>query len=170
MPQPRWFKIQQSNNSLIYFHNFHNSHMHVMSPVQHASLGYGKAYILQIEILHYIEFFKKNDYLNTVVYYFTLALHPSDQHVLHYITIIKNLQFLTNLCDFIKYIMKYNRLWVTEKLQLALSYTWQLMRLIQHFCLNVTINHYWVFVITSDCDPMWILVKWWGRNMLLVTF
>ncbi len=39
------------------------------------------------------------------------------------------------------------------------------MRLVQHFYLNVTINHYWVFVITSDCDPMWILVKWWGRNI-----
>ncbi len=24
-------------------------------------------------------------------------------------------------------------------------------------------NNFW-------CDPMWILVKWWGRNMLLVTF
>ncbi len=43
-----------------------------------------------------------------IVYYFTLALHPSDQHVLHYITIIKHLfgklnSFLTNLCDLIKY-------------------------------------------------------------------
>ncbi len=37
-----------------------------------------------------------------------------------------------------------------EKLQLASSYTWQLMRLTQNFYLNVTINHYWVFVITSD--------------------
>ncbi len=101
--------------------------------------------------------------------------HPSDQHVVHYITIITNIfgeipQFLTNLYDFIKYIMQYNRIWVMKKIQLASSYTWQLMRLIQHFYLNVTINHYWVFVITSDCDPMWILVKWWGRNMLLVTF
>ncbi len=40
--------------------------------------------------------------------------------------------------------MKYNHIWETEKLQLASSYTWQLMRLI-HFFLNVTINHYWVF-------------------------
>ncbi len=81
------------------------------------------------------------------------ALHPSDQH---YITIIKKYfwkikQFLTNLCDLIKYIIKYNRIWETEKLQLASSYTWQLMRLIQHFCLNVTIN-YWVFVITNNVD------------------
>ncbi len=67
MPQPRWFKIQQSNNSLTYFHNFHDSHMHVMSPVQQASLEYGKAYILQIEILHYIDFVKKKYDLNTVV-------------------------------------------------------------------------------------------------------
>ncbi len=74
-------------------------------------------------------------------------------------------QFLTNLCDFIKCIMKYNCIWETEKLQLASSYTWQLMRLIQHL-----FNHYWVFVITSDCDPVWILVKWWGRNMLLEEF
>ncbi len=35
-----------------------------------------------------------------------------------------------------------------EKLQLASS--WQLMRLIQHFYLNVTIN--WVFVITNNVD------------------
>ncbi len=56
--------------------------MHLMSPVQQASLEYGKAYIQQIEILHYIDFVRKKDDLNTVVYYFTLALHPSDQHVL----------------------------------------------------------------------------------------
>ncbi len=61
--------------------------MHVMSPVQQASLEYGKAYIQQIEILHYIDFVKKKDDLNTVVCYFTLTLHPSD----HYITIIKHL-------------------------------------------------------------------------------
>ncbi len=35
--------------------------MHVMS------LEYGKAYIQQIEILHYIDFVKKNDDLSTVV-------------------------------------------------------------------------------------------------------
>ncbi len=102
--------------------------MYVMSPVQQANLEYGQAYIQQIEILHYIVFVRKKDDLNTVVYYFTLALHPSDQHVLHYITIIKHLfwkikQFLTNLCDFIKYKMKYNRIWEMEKLQLASSYT-----------------------------------------------
>ncbi len=51
--------------------------MHVMSPVQQANLEYGRAYILQIEILHYIDFVKKKDDLNTVVYYFTLALHPT---------------------------------------------------------------------------------------------
>ncbi len=38
-----------------------------------------------------------------------------------------------------------------DKLQLALSDTWQLMRWIQHFYLNVTIN-YWVFVITNNVD------------------
>ncbi len=62
-----------------------------MSPVLQASLEYGKAYIQRIEILHYIDFVKKKDDLNTVVYYFTLVLHPSDQHVLHYIAIIKNI-------------------------------------------------------------------------------
>ncbi len=40
--------------------------MHVMSPVQQASLEYGKAYI-QIEILHYIDFVRKKYDLNTVV-------------------------------------------------------------------------------------------------------
>ncbi len=40
--------------------------MHVMSPVQQASLEYGKAYIQQIEILHYIDFVRKKDDLNTV--------------------------------------------------------------------------------------------------------
>ncbi len=44
--------------------------------------------------------------------------------------------------------MQYNCICVTVKLQLASSYTWQLMRLKQHFYLNV-INHYWVSVITS---------------------
>ncbi len=43
--------------------------MHVMSPVQQARLEYGKAYIQQIEILHwyYIDFVRKKDYLNTIV-------------------------------------------------------------------------------------------------------
>ncbi len=41
--------------------------MHVMSPVQQASLEYGKAYIMQIEILYYIDFDRKKDDLNTVV-------------------------------------------------------------------------------------------------------
>ncbi len=59
--------------------------------MQQVSLKYGKAYIQQIEILHYIDFVKKKDDMNTVVCYFTLALHPSDQHVVHYITIIKNI-------------------------------------------------------------------------------
>ncbi len=54
--------------------------------VQQASLEYGKDYIQQIEILHYIDFVKKKDDLNTVVCYCTLILHPCDQH---YITIIK---------------------------------------------------------------------------------
>ncbi len=51
--------------------------MHVMSPVQQASLEYRKAYFQQIEILHYIDFVRKKYDLNTVVYYFTLALHPT---------------------------------------------------------------------------------------------
>ncbi len=41
--------------------------MPVMSPVQQASLEYGKAYIQQIETLHYIDFVRKKDDLNTVV-------------------------------------------------------------------------------------------------------
>ncbi len=41
--------------------------MHVMSPVLQASLEYGKAYILHIDILHYIDLVKKKDDLNTVV-------------------------------------------------------------------------------------------------------
>ncbi len=92
---------------------------------------------------------------------FTLALnpvHPSDQHVVHnYKSFLKIKRFLTDLCDLIKYIIQYNCIWVTEKLQLASSYTWLLMRLIQHFYFNVTINHYCVFVITAihDWDPMW---------------
>ncbi len=107
---------------------------------------------------------------------FTLALnpvHPSDQHVVHnYKSFWKIKRFLTDLCDLIKYIIQYNCIWVTEKLQLASIYPWLLMRLIQHFYFNVTINHYCVFVITAihDWDPMWILVKRWGRNMLLVIF
>ncbi len=68
--------------------------MHVMSPVQQASLEYGKAYIQQIEIFHYIDFVKKKmiwTLLCKLWLYFTLALHPSDQHVVHYITIIQNI-------------------------------------------------------------------------------
>ncbi len=156
--------------------------MHVMSSVQQASLQYGKAYIQQIEILHCIDFVRKKRWSEhcCVSCGFTLLWHyisPTSLWsvcgTLYYYNqkyFWKIKQFLTNLCDLIKYIMKYNCIWVMEKLQLASRYTWQLMRLIQHFYLNVTINHYWVFVITSDCDPMWILVKWWGRNMLLVTF
>ncbi len=60
---------------------------HACDEVQQVSSEYGKAYIHQTEILHYIDFVKKKYDLNTVVYYFTLALQPSD----HYITIIKNL-------------------------------------------------------------------------------
>ncbi len=45
-------------------------------PVQQASLEYGKAYIQQIEILHYIDFVRKKDDLNTVVY--VVALLYSD--------------------------------------------------------------------------------------------
>ncbi len=39
-----------------------------MFPVQQASLEYVKAYIQQIEILHYIEFVRIKDALNIVVY------------------------------------------------------------------------------------------------------
>ncbi len=38
-----------------------------MSPVQQASLNIEKAYIQQIEILHYIDFVRKKYDLNTVV-------------------------------------------------------------------------------------------------------
>ncbi len=38
-----------------------------MSPVQQASMQYGKAYIQQIEIFKYIDFVRKKDDLNTVV-------------------------------------------------------------------------------------------------------
>ncbi len=38
-----------------------------MSPVQQASLEYGKAYIQQREIFNYIDFVRKKDDLNTVV-------------------------------------------------------------------------------------------------------
>ncbi len=41
--------------------------MHMMSPVQQASLEYGRAYIQQIEILHYIDFVRNKYVLNTVV-------------------------------------------------------------------------------------------------------
>ncbi len=41
--------------------------MHVMSPVQQASLEYGKAYIQQIEILHYIDFVKKKKMIWTLL-------------------------------------------------------------------------------------------------------
>ncbi len=64
---------------------------------QQASLEYRKAYIQQIEILHYIDFVKKKYDLNTMnivaLLYsgFTSHPHPSDQHVVHYITIIKNI-------------------------------------------------------------------------------
>ncbi len=66
MPQPADLK---SNNQIIPWFIFINftTRTHVMSPVLQASLEYGKAYILQIEILHYIDFVKKKDDLNTVV-------------------------------------------------------------------------------------------------------
>ncbi len=88
MPRPADLK---SNNQIIHRFIFIIFTTHVCDEVQQTSLEYGKDYIQQIEILHYIDFVKKKDDLNTVVCYFTLALHPSDQHVLHYITIIKHL-------------------------------------------------------------------------------
>ncbi len=68
--------------------------MHVMSSVQQASLEYGKAYIQQIEILHYIDFVREKRWSEVVALLYsgiTSHPHPSDQHVLHYITIIKNI-------------------------------------------------------------------------------
>ncbi len=41
--------------------------MHVMSPVQQASLEYGKAYTQRMEILHYIDFVRKKYDMNTIV-------------------------------------------------------------------------------------------------------
>ncbi len=72
------------------------THVHVMSPVQRMSSEYRKAYIQQMI------FSAGQKMIWTLVYYFTLALHPSDQHVLHYIIVVKNL-FLQNLCDLIKH-------------------------------------------------------------------
>jgi len=28
-------------------------------------------------------------------------------------------------------------------------------------------HYYTIFVITSDCDLTWILVKWWDRNLFI---
>ncbi len=96
--------------------------MHVMSPVQQAVLEYRKAYIQQIEILHYIDFVRKNmiwTLLCKLWLYFTLTLHPSDQHAVRYITVIKiileNPLVSYKLIWFHKYIMQYNCIWVTEK-------------------------------------------------------
>ncbi len=88
MPRPADLK---SNNQIISRFIVIIFTTHACDEVQQVSSEYGKAYIQQIEILHYIDFVMKKDDLNTDVYYFTLALHPSDQHVLHYITIIKNI-------------------------------------------------------------------------------
>ncbi len=84
MPRPADLKY---NNQIIPRFMFIIFTTHACDEVQQASLKYGKAYIQQIEILHYIDFVKKKDDLNTVVCYFTLALHPSD----HYITISKHI-------------------------------------------------------------------------------
>ncbi len=71
--------------------------MHMMSPVQQASLGIWKSLnSADINIALY-DFVRKKDDLNTVVSNtllysgITSHPHPSDQHVLHYITITKNL-------------------------------------------------------------------------------
>ncbi len=92
MPRPADLK---SNNQIIprFMFIIFTTQCHACDEVQQASLEYEKDYIQQIEILHYIDFVKKKDDLNTVVYYFTLVLHPSDQHVLHYITIITIFSF-----------------------------------------------------------------------------
>ncbi len=88
MPRPADLK---SNDQIIPRFMFIIFTTHACDEVQQANLEYGKAYIQQIEILHYIDFVRKKDDLSTDVYYFTLVLHPSDQHVLHYITIIKHI-------------------------------------------------------------------------------
>ncbi len=107
------------------FHNFQDLHMHdVMSPVQQASLEYGKAYILQIEILHYINFVRKKEDVNTCVssgftlLYSGITSHPhsSDQHVVHYITIIKHIFGKFNSFLQIDVIWK-NRLRVSNRIQ-----------------------------------------------------
>ncbi len=63
------------------------------APVQQASLEYRKAYIQQIDILHYIDLVIKKDYLNTYVSCGGSTLLWN--HVVHYITVINF--FLKNL-------------------------------------------------------------------------
>ncbi len=69
MPQPRWFKIQQSNNFkfldlfLLFSQLAHACD--VPSAAGKLSLEYGKAYTQQIEIM--IDFVRKKDDLNTDV-------------------------------------------------------------------------------------------------------
>ncbi len=69
MPRPADLK---SNNQIILRFMFIIFTTHACDEVQQTSSEYGKAYIQQIEILHYIDFVKKKDDLNTVAYYFTL--------------------------------------------------------------------------------------------------
>ncbi len=124
---------------------------------------------------HYIDFVRRKMIWTAMCklwHYFTPP-HPSDPDR-SCITIIKifleneifsyKLMLFLSICT---YIMKYNRIWVAEKLwlQLASSYTWQLMWLIQHL---KSLSNTTECVTASDCDPMGILVKWWSRNISLV--
>ncbi len=85
--------------------------MHVMSPVQQASLKYGKDYIL-IEILHYIDFIRKKYDLNCCVICVNCGfiLLWSACATLYYYNknIFGKLNSFLYLCDLIKYIMKYS--------------------------------------------------------------
>ncbi len=118
-----------------------------MSPVQQASLECRKAYIQQIEILHYIDFSGKQmiwTLLCKLWLYFTRALHPTNQHVVHYITLIK--QFLTNVHDLIKYIMKYNRIWVkiSFKLHTTINEITTLLLECLYQSLSSVCNNFWL--------------------------
>ncbi len=134
--------------------------------------------IQQIEILHYIDFVRKRWSEHCCVSWgctgITSQPHPSDQHVVHYITIglITNIfgKFLSFLqtCDFIKYIMQYNSIWVMEKIQSASSYTWQneiyttLLLECHYQSLLSVCNNFWLW---SNVD-FGLMMR---QNMLLVT-
>ncbi len=174
MPEPRWFKINNQIIPRFMFIIFTTRTCMWCPQCQQESLEYGNAYIQQIEILHYIDCSRKK-----MIWIWTLLCKSWLYFTLHYIpptTLWSNMcyiillelkifleinQFLTNLMWFHKYIMKYNRIWETDKLQLASSYTWQLMRLIRHFYWNVTINH-----LLSVCNNFWLRIQcgFWSND------